>query len=128
MVNLSWWDLAERALQFSIPTGTAYLGAMAAGPQARYLVTIGADEEVRAWDASDGRLLKRMPYSRNLMGIALSPDGERFASMGEDQIGEPVIEITRIWPPDPVAAACEKVSRNLTRNEWRQYLGASPIV
>ncbi len=85
-----------------------------------------SDNEARAWDASDGRLLKRMPYYRNLMGIALSPDGERFASMGEDQIGEPVIEITRIWPPDPVAAACEKLSRNLTRNEWRQHLAGEP--
>ena len=124
--KLSWWDLAERAMQFSIPTETAYLSAMAFGAPPRYLVTIGVYNEARAWDASDGRLLKRMPYYRNLMGIALSPDGERFASMGEDQIGEPVIEITRIWPPDPVAAACEKLSRNLTRNEWRQHLAGEP--
>jgi len=122
--KLSWWDLEARTMQFSIPTGAAYLGAMAAGP--RYIVTIGVDQEVRAWGAVDGRLLKRMPYARNLIGVAVSPDGERFASVGDEQLGEPVIEITRIWPADPLAAACGKVSRNLTRNEWREYLGKEP--
>ncbi len=39
--KLSWWDLAERAMQFSIPTETAYLSAMAFGAPPRYLVTIG---------------------------------------------------------------------------------------
>jgi hypothetical protein len=33
------------------------------------------------------------------------------------------IEVTEIWPADPVAAACAKVKRSLTREEWRQYVG-----
>ena len=55
------------------------------------------------------------------MGLAVSADGERFATMG-DHGDDRVIVITSIWPADPVAAACAKLSRN----EWRQYLESEP--
>jgi WD40 repeat protein len=123
--ELSWWDLNARRLQFTHSMGAVYILAMAAAPGSDDFVTISADQEARAWELQSGRLLKRMPYSGDLMGLAVSADGERFATMGDDG-DDRVIEITSIWPADPVAAACAKLTRNLTRNEWRQYLQSEP--
>ena len=122
---LSWWDVTARSMRFSIPMGALYTRAMTAVPGARYLVSISADSDARAWELQSGRLLKRIPYAGDLMGLAVSPDGERFAVMGDDQ-DDRVIEITQIHPADGLAAACDKVGRNLTHNEWRQYLEAEP--
>ncbi|MFP3558871.1 hypothetical protein SB861_50735 [Paraburkholderia sp. SIMBA_049] len=97
---------------------------MAASTNRRRLVTIDSSREVRAWDLDSGRLLKRMPYYQ-LQALAISPDGEFFATGGQDNEHE-VIEVTRIWPRDPVAAACAHLRRNLTRTEWNQYLGDEP--
>jgi len=80
--------------------------------------------EARAWDAKDGRLLKRMPYYR-VNAIAISPDGEFMASAGQDGARD-AIEVTRILPKDPAATACAQLRRNLTRAEWQRYLPDAP--
>jgi WD40 repeat protein len=121
--GIHWWDIPGRALRFSIPSGPVL--AMAASADHRFLVTIDADGEARAWEFTTGRLLKRIPYYRALQGLAMSPDGKSFGSTGEDSTGR-VIEVTSIRPEDPVAAACAKLSRDLTRDEWREHLGLQP--
>jgi hypothetical protein len=41
-------------------------------------------------------------------------------------LGRTADQPTRVWPDDPVAAACGKLTRNLTRDEWQKYLGDAP--
>ena len=123
--ELSWWDLASRTLRFSTAKGAMYTRAMAASDNSAYFVTISGDEEARAWEMQSGHLLRRIPYAGELMGVAVSHDGRRFAVLGRDQ-DDRAIEVAEIRPSDAVAAACEKVERNLSRNEWRQYLGDEP--
>ena len=67
-----------------------------------------------------------MPYSGRLTAVALTPDGGLLASSGWDDWGTGAIEVTRVWPDDPVAAACSKLRRNLTHEEWRKYFGDAP--
>ena len=98
---------------------------MAASDNAAYFATISADEDARIWETQSGHLLRRIPYAGDLMGVAVSRDGRRFAVLGNDQ-DDRAIEVDEIRPADVAAAACEKVGRNLTRNEWRQYLGDEP--
>jgi hypothetical protein len=60
----------------------------------------------------------------HLFGVAVSPDGRWFATAGVDPfVLEMAIEVTEISPSDPVIAACSRVKRNLTREEWNQYVG-----
>ena len=123
--TVTWWDLDTRAKRFSIPVDT-FVALMTASAETRYLVTGDVDDEARAWDLDTGRLLKRMPYYPDLEALAMSPDGLAFATAGDDGPGTPLLEFTRIAPPDPVAAACAGLNRNLTRDEWHRYLGAEP--
>jgi len=121
---IRWWDIADRSLRFSIPSGSSGVFAMAASADRRFLVTLGNDE-ARAWEFATGRLLKRIPYTHT-GSLAMSPDGKSFAATGRELTMDRVIEVMRIQPEDPVAAACAKLTRNLTRNEWQEYLGAQP--
>jgi WD40 repeat protein len=122
--TLSWWNLERRGSMFSIAQG-AYILAMAQSADRKRLVTI-ADDEARVVDVDTGRELRRMPYARWLTAVALTSDGRLLASSGWDGWGTGAIEVTRVWPDDPVAAACSKLSRNLTRKEWREYLDDAP--
>jgi WD40 repeat protein len=123
--GLSWWDLATHARKFSTTVGGSYVLAMARTDDAQFLATINGDRELRIWELQSGRMVRRIPYEGDLMGVAVSSDSRRFAVMGQDH-EEHVIEIDEIRPADLVAAACGKVGRNLTRNEWRQYLEGEP--
>ena len=122
--TIHWWSILDRSLRFSIPSGSSYVLAMAASADHRFLVTLGTTE-ASAWEFATGRLLKRIPYI-GLSGLAVSPDGKSFATAGKELTMDRVIEVMRIRPEDPVAAACAKLSRNLTRNEWREYVGVEP--
>lgn len=126
--KITWWDIQRRATLFSVTHG--HVRRMAMTPDGRFLVSIADDDEARAWDFANGRLLKRLSYGGigsggHLFGVAVSPDGWQFATAGVDPSSlEMIIEVTEIWPRDPVAFACGKVMRNLTRSEWDEYLGA----
>jgi WD40 repeat protein len=121
--TIVWWDLGTHKERLSVSAGTFIL-AMAVSPERRHLVTIDDFREARAWHLDDGRLLKRVPYYK-VRALAISPDGESFAVAGEQGYSA-VIEVTRIVPQDPVAAACERLTRNLTREEWQRYRGDEP--
>ena len=90
------------------------------------LLTIGADNEIRLYDlGARMQLGVGLPFSasvptqsRNQRGLALRPDGRQAAFAVPGGIA--------IWDLDPdswVAAACELASRNLTREEWKTYVG-----
>jgi WD40 repeat protein len=128
--KITWWDVQRRTPLFSVSHDGPYVRRMALTPDGRFLVSIAADDEARVWDFGSGRLLKRLAYGGvggggRLFGVAVSPDGRWFATAGLDpSVLEMAIEVTEIWPADPVAAACAKLRRNLTREEWDQYVGA----
>lgn len=121
--TITWWDLSTRAPRFSAEAG-AFIRDIAMSGDGRHLVTMDGAGEVRAWDAKDGRLLKRLPYYR-VNAIAISPDGEFVAAAGEDGSRD-VIELTRILPKDPATTACAQLQRNLSRAEWQQYMSGQP--
>jgi WD40 repeat protein len=123
--KLSWWSIPEKTELFSKAAGI-YVRAMVLSPNGKYLATIAADDTARIWEVESGREIKRIPYTRSLTAVAISPDSRFFATSGEENWERRAVEVTRIWPEDPIAQACSQVRRNLTANEWRENLGDEP--
>jgi WD40 repeat protein len=54
--------------------------------------------------------------------VAFSPDGRTLAAAAANG----TILLWNIRITDSMATACKRVNRNLTRQEWQEYLGESP--
>jgi hypothetical protein len=110
----------------TLPASQGFFTDMTLDAGEHRLLTIGADNEIRLYDlGARMQLGVGLPFSdtvptqnRNQRGLALRPDGRQAAF--------PVPGGIAIWDLDPdswVAAACELASRNLTREEWKTYVG-----
>jgi WD40 repeat protein len=88
----------------------------------QWLATGGKDNTARIWEVSSGREAARLDHPNVVNRVGFSPDSRRLATSCEDfQV--------RLWhwrTADLVAAACGRLPRNLTREEWREYLGNEP--
>ncbi|HII06471.1 MAG TPA: hypothetical protein HA349_03920 [Methanotrichaceae archaeon] len=74
------------------------------------------------WDASNGKKLARLEHDDDVNRIAFSPDGTTLTTASDDHTA-------RIWhlqSEDLIFEAVSCLSRNLTAEEWRQYLGDEP--
>ncbi len=84
-----------------------------------YLVTGSQDGTARVWTVPGGEELARLNNSGNITAVLFSPDGEYVVAASDNGRA-------RIWAlpiNDPLAEACQRITRNLSMEEWRQYLG-----
>ncbi len=87
-------------------------------PDGMYVVSAGGDGTARVWEALTGREIARMTYDDPVANATFSPDGKYVISASGGE--------TQVWaylPNDLIARACLRVTRNLTRAEWTQYIG-----
>ena len=88
----------------------------------QWLATGGKDNTARIGKVSSGREAARLDHPNVVNRVGFSPDSRRLATSCEDfQV--------RLWhwrTADLVAVACGRLPRNLTREEWREYLGEEP--
>jgi len=86
------------------------------------VATASADHHARVWVAASGREVTRLAHGGTVWTVAFSPNGRYLATASADYT-------TRVWlwrPEDLIAVACTRLTRNLTLEEWRQYLGDEP--
>ena len=84
------------------------------------VMTGSADGAARVWAAATGREIARMQLPGPVLAIAVSPDEKCLATASND---------VRTWflrPSDLLAETCRRLTRNLTREEWGQFVGAEP--
>ena len=83
------------------------------------VATAGGDGTIRLWDSETGALrLELRGHDVPVHDVVFSPDGTRLAAIDDDGV-------VRVWAldlDDLVAIATERVTRNLTDDECRQYL------
>lgn len=87
------------------------------------LLSASRDGSVRVWDVNDPRKLPLVldDHTDWVMSACFSPDGKRVISGSRDNY-------IRFWPVDHQELAdriCTMVNRNLSKEEWVEYVGNS---
>jgi WD40 repeat protein/energy-coupling factor transporter ATP-binding protein EcfA2 len=96
--------------------------AVAFTEDGKYLVTGSNDRSVRIWDTVTWRPTARMRHDGKITSVGLTHSGKFVVSTSEDGTA-------RIWlwrRQDLIREACNRIGRNFTRSEWRQYVGDEP--
>jgi uncharacterized delta-60 repeat protein len=85
----------------------------------KYIVSGSMDKTARVWDVATGREMARIMHDDVVNSVAFSPDGKYVVLGGDDNNA-------RVWmwqAQDLIIRACESLPRNLTRDEWQQFIG-----
>ena len=101
--------------------GSDAMTDVAFSPDGRYLAASSGDRTARVWDVANGEEVARMRHGGGVSAVAFSRDGTFLVSAGSDLTGR-----TWRWQPEDLTThACARLLRNLTAEEWREYVGAT---
>lgn len=98
------------------------INAVAFSPDGARIATASSDKTARVWDLPTARQVARIDQAADVLDVAFSPDGKFLATASDDNYAG-------IWPLDATdlaADTCSRLSRNLTQEEWRSFLGDRP--
>ena len=92
--------------------------ALALSPDARRLAIGGNDRNARVFDLESGSERTRIPHDDNVWALGFTSDGRLWTTQGFNVVRWHAVDADML-----AAEACSKVSRSLTPEEWRRYLG-----
>jgi len=100
----------------------AYVAFAAFSPDGTSLAT-AAGNDAHVWDTVSGRELARISHDQFVTRVVFRPpDGKTLATASDDG----VVQLSLWHPQDLLDEACARLTRNLTSDEWHQYLGNEP--
>ena len=103
-------------------THAGVVSAVSFSPDGRLVVSGSGDDTARVGESTTGKEVARMTHADAVTAVSFSPDGRLVVSGSEDKTAR----MHRWRPEDLIAEACSRLTRNLTKGEWRVYLGNEP--
>ena len=91
-------------------------------PDGKYIATASDDNTSRVWDASTGKEITVLNHDGPVNDVVFSPDGKYMATASADNKA-------RLWIyniEDLINEASSRLTRNLTPEEWKKYMGDEP--
>jgi WD40 repeat protein len=122
--KVSILSIETQSIQVQILTGQRNrINALAFSPEGSLLASGSADSTIVVWNLFAGQVVG-LPinlHSGEIYGLAFSPDGRYLAS--SDLTGKILLSVVEYTEPKDVI--CAIVNRDLTLEEWFQYIGPS---
>jgi WD40 repeat protein len=85
-------------------------------------LAVTSGQKALLWDQHIDRVQAQFSHQVRTNAAIFSPDGKYLVTTGEDNTAS-----VWIWQPaDLLTVAAQRLLRNLTREEWQQYLGDEP--
>lgn len=115
------WD-SVKGEQITRLTHGRGINAVIFSPDGHYVVTASHDFTAEVWETTSGHLLTHLRHDGPVSTVAFSPDGRYLATAGWDNVA-------KIWPwhsEQILASVHSRLIRNLTPEEWAQYVGEEP--
>jgi WD40 repeat protein len=95
--------------------------AIAFNPNGTHLA-IASNQQALLWEQDTGHIPAQFSHQAKTTTAIFSPDGKYLVTTGEDNTAS-----VWIWQPaDLLSIAAQRLTRNLTQEEWQQYLGDEP--
>jgi WD40 repeat protein len=114
------WELPAGKLKSRFG-GEEDAGGVRVSGDGRFAATLNG-RRVSAWDAATGQLLSQLLDAGYVRDARFSPDGRRLLTGGDDGAAS-----VWLWRSDDLRdAACKRLPRNLTTDEWQRYVGERP--
>jgi len=117
--NASIWNVAT-GKQIKLLRHPAPVTAGAFTADGARLVTASSDG-ARLWELSTGREMF-LQRDSPIHAIAVSPDGKYLATADEQD----VVQTWFLRPADLIDEACRRLTRDLTKDEWQQFVADGP--
>jgi WD40 repeat protein len=84
----------------------------------RYIISGGHDDDARAFEISTGKEVARLEHPGGITALAVSRDNRIIV------LSNKVISGHWFHPDDLIREACSRLTRNLSPDEWKEYMGA----
>ncbi len=112
------WNKGTGVIRFQ---HEAEIAAVAYSRDGKILATASGNT-ARLWNAATGVEIGSIIHDQVVTRVAFAPDGKALATASDDG----VVQVSLWRPQGLLDEACARLTRNLTPEEWRQYLGNEP--